>query len=379
LNLISNLFKNKREHSLVIEEIGNHFEVTYARIDAAGKEIFIRKRKKTKNLNRLKKPFFLLDKLVLALGSSRATTIESSVYLRRSKPNEIINEAELDHMIFRGLWEFLNHYRSWAAKKMSVADIDLVLANIEIKDVGLGTHRVFNPLGFKGPDFFLRLRGTFVPRAMLETINRFQSWTKYLAVVEDAGIVSATIPEPVDLAVHSDNAKTVVFSLAEAERLYLKEIPWGLMNIITAVSRIFGSDEETARLILNQYLEGRVSKRFDRLIRGAVNKEFKALLGHLASIYNKAKRKSRPNIHFNFRFTIKPPLLLFGGSKMKLMNFVKWLELQGYSIETGHGDAFNQKTQQNTLALLMHVYQYPHYDFLNQMLRRRAKWLIANP
>ena len=158
-------------------------------------------------------------------------------------------------MIFRGLWEFLNHYRSWAAKKMSVADIDLVLANIEIKDVGLGTHRVFNPLGFKGPDFFLRLRGTFVPRAMLETINRFQSWTKYLAVVEDAGIVSATIPEPVDLAVHSDNAKTVVFSLAEAERLYLKEIPWGLMNIITAVSRIFGSDEETARLILNQYLE----------------------------------------------------------------------------------------------------------------------------
>ena len=145
------------------------------------------------------------------------------------------------------------------------------------------------------------------------------------------------------------------------------------------MSQLFGSDEETARLIFNLYLQNKVSKRFARLIQSAVNREFKALLEHLASLYNKTKHKNRPNIHFNFRFLVKPPSLLFDGTKMKLMDFTKWLELQGYSIELGTKNVLNQKIQQNTLALLMHVYRYPQYEFLNQMLRRRARWLIVNP
>lgn len=378
LNLISGLSKHKRERLLIVEEICGHFEATYAKIDPVQKKIFIRWRKKFKHLLNLKEPIFPIDKLILALNSSRATTIESLIYLHRPKPQEVINEAELDHLIFRGLWEFLNHYRSWAAKKMSVTDLDLVLANVEIRDVGLGTHRVFNPLGFKGEDFFLKLRGTFTPRSMLETINRFNDWAKELILVEDVGIVSAAIPEPTDLAVHADERKTIVFSLANEERVYAKEIPWGLANILSAINETFGGDEETARLILNQYLQNKVSKRFDHLIQTAVNREFKTLLESLSSLYNKGRQKTKPNIHFNFRFTIKPPAALFESSRMKLMNFAKWLELQGYEIHVKNEDSFNLKTQQNTLALLMHTYHFPHYDFLNQLLRRRAKWLIVN-
>jgi len=147
LKTFKRVFGIRQEFCLVVEQFDDHLEAVYARVNNHKKRIKLVKRRKIKNFDKLRKPLAFIDRLVVALDSRHATTLESVVRLKRSKPQEIINEGELDHLVFRGLWEFLNRYRSWVGKKMGVSDLDLVLSDVQIREVNLGSHRVFNPTG----------------------------------------------------------------------------------------------------------------------------------------------------------------------------------------------------------------------------------------
>ena len=375
-NKISRLIKKGQERFLVIEQIDESLEATFAKINPKQKKITLLKRKKIKNLSQLKKPFFLLDKLILGLDSNHSTTIESVVCLKRSRPQEIINEAELDHLVFKGLWEFLNHYRSWTAKKMKVSDLDLILAGIEVREVSLGMHRVFNPLGFKGADFFLRLRGTFVPRSIIELISPLKNWTKSFVVVEGANIVSVSIPEETDFVVHTAKATTSIFSLSDEERIFAREFNWGFSRILAAVGKNFGVEDDIAHKILHKFISHEVSPKAHRFIESLINQEFKILLNTVESFHKKIKVE-RPRFHFNFPFVLTPGDPFFLNSRLRLVDFHKWLELKDFVIVSNIRQS-NRRFLNSTLALLTHSYDQEHYRFLNQLLRRRAKWLIPN-
>ena len=374
---ITGLFKKGQERYFVVEQINDRFEATYAKINHKRKKISILKRKKLDSLDKLKKPFWQTDRFILGLDPSSATTIESVVRLKRSRPQEIINEAELDHLIFRGLWEFLNHYRGWAARKMKISDLDLILAGIEIRDVGLGTHRVFNPLGFKGPDFFLRFRGTFVPRSLLEVISPFKKWTEDFMVIELPCVVSASIPEYKDFVVHTADLKTSVFAFKDEENLFFRELPWGFLKVLGSVARHFGTDEETAQLIIGRFLKGEVSERVHRAVESLINREFRVLLDMIGSLYNKSVIREKPTVYFNFLFNLTPPEFLFGSNRMRPVNFKKWLEIQGFSLVCKVRELDNRLLE-NPLAIVSHPYHYHHYEPLNRLLRRRAKWLVVH-
>ena len=377
--VIPSLFKNKQESSLVLEQLDNHLEATFARVGEAGKKVFVKIRKTVKDFDKLRKPFFLLDKIIVGLGSTRATTVESVIHLRRPKSEAIINETELDHLVFRALWEFLNHYRGWAAKKMGITELDVILAHIEIRDVMLGSHRVFNPAGFKGSDFSLRLRGTFASRGFITPIReRFKDWARTIIFVESGSIVSASIPEATDFVVHLANKTSTVYASREDEHLYCKECPWGYANIVSTVAKAFAVDPETAEKIINRYREGRLSDRLHRFIEGLITHEFKGLFEMLETIYTKSKSAPvRPEVYFNFGFSIPPPPALFDKPKIKILELADWLAVQGIEVASSRKHKLDPNLYQSTIALLLHPYFYPHYGFLNQILQRRAKWLIA--
>ena len=62
---------------------------------------------------------------------------------------------------------------------------------------------------------------------------------------------------------------------------------------------------------------------------------------------------------------------------LDLVHFEKGLERQGYSVIMKRArEPF--KTYDSVLTFLIHNYSYPQYQFLNQLLKRRAKWLIPH-
>jgi len=375
---LSSSIGGKVERCLVIEELDCYFEVVMARVDSLEKGIVIEKSKKVKGLNNLRRPIRKYDRLILGFDSKKATTIESVVNLKRSEFLMPLNEAEIDGLLFRGLWEFLNHYRSWVAKKMNISEMDLILANIEIIDVRLDNHRVFNPEGFRSKNFSLRFRGTFIPRSACEIVERFKDWAKDFIVVETNAILTSVLAKFNDLVVHVTDEQATVFVSKEDESLCLKSYNWGRGHILKALAEDLKVDESVADMILNKYLEAHISPKFQRFIEQQLRKQTKSFLKMLTPLFTNVSG-SKPIVHFYFRFAIPFLENFFNQAHFRLASVGEILRLQGFSIDIHKRvKNFSTKLKQSVLALLVYSFGSPKYEFLNQLLRRRAKWLIAN-
>jgi len=380
-DFIRGLFKIKAENFLVIESIDNRIQAVKAKVDFNRKEIKLKGFKLLGGFGEVRRPIFPIDKVILALDSSEATTIESLIRLKRSRPLKEITEEEMDQLIFRGLWEFLNRYRNWAAKKMGVSDLDLILANIDILDVSLGSHQVFNPLGFKGGELFLRLRGTFVPRVILPMLGNFRKWAKNFVVVEGTSILAAALGELADFVVHSSQLKTTIFSSRNEERAYIKGLSWGGNNLINSFSNELAVDSEVGSRIMERYINNQLSDRVARFIDRLLGEEFKKFLENLEQFYSKKAAGHRPIVHFNFRFNLPAYSSWLQGFRGQRILFDELAAEQGFKI-VHHRRGWVRdflKTNNSILALLTHQYSHPQYEFLNRLLRRRAKWLIPHP
>ncbi|MDI6734022.1 MAG: hypothetical protein QMD50_00810 [Patescibacteria group bacterium] len=378
LNKISNLFGGKTERCLVIEELDHCVEVVAAQVDNLDKKIMIEKSRKSGRLNNLRRPLRQYDRLILGLNSKKATTIESIVNLKRSEPTIPLNETEIDNLLFRGLWEFLNHYRSWAAKKMNVAEMDLILFNVEVVDVRLGNHHVFNPEGFRGKDFSLRFRGTFIPRSVSQLVEKFRVWAKDFIVVEATAILVSILASLNDLVVSVSDEYTTVFVYKEDESLYLKGYDWGRVRILDELAKDLRIDNDVASQILNSYIELRISSKFQRFIEQKIRKQVKDFLKMLSPTYSSISGL-KSTTHFLFRFNLPFLETFFNRVHFRLAAVCETLRLQGFSIDINKRvKDFSVKLNQNILALLVYPFSAPKYEFLNQLLRRRAKWLIAN-
>ena len=363
-------FRRQYEKCLIIEHIDGGFYITQANVNNKDKKIHFKRNWIEDDLSKIKRPLLVsVDKLVLALDSSQATTIESVINLKRSRPEETINDGELEHLIFRALWEFLNRYRVWTAKKMGVKDLDLVLASIDIRDVRLSNHRIFNPLGFRGSEFSLRLRGTFIPRSVIVHLHRFKPWTRFLTVIESLTILLNAIPKPDRFLVQSTHNQTTVFSFDDEEQIYHKKITWGGEHLVKSVAKMLLVEEDVAHLILERYINNQVSERMRRLIDREWREQFQILF----------KKINYKQAHFDFRFALPKQGAWLTPVNNRLVKLHKTLSEQGFEFKFNKRmKHFPLETNNMTLALLTEQYSYPQYQLLNQMLRRRSKWLIPN-
>jgi hypothetical protein len=367
------------EDFLVIEELDDRVLVVHANVDNVSKRIVINQKYSVRNFADVKGRLLPVDKLVIALSPDSATTVERTVELKRAENKNPITENELDILVFRGLWEFLNHYRAWAAKKMGVSEFDLVLANIYINDVRLGNHRVFNPIGFNSKYFALNIRGTFIPRSLLPIIERFKKMGRDLQVVEGPSVLNSFVGDENCFSIQAAYAKSFIFICREDEKLFVKSCPWGSTNIVGAVAKFFGVDDDVAELILERYNRHEMSPRLIRSIKRLFRKEFNNLTSLLNPIYIRLAEDKKAKTCLHFRFAV--PSFDFSCADLKIVpaNFDENLRREGYNIITSKGvKNFSAKLDQSILALLVYPYEKSQYAFLNQLLRRRVKWLVPN-
>ena len=359
----------KAERYIIIEDRDPAFRAVEAIVDERAGEIIITRDGLVDDYKTLRRPLAAADKLIVSFPPGRATTVESVVSVRRTKTKEPINEGELDYLVFKGLWEFLNENRIWAAHKMRIADFDMILTNVEVSNVAVDGHNVVTPLGLEGTKVVFTIRGTFVPRSVLPIVESIRRAGHVVRIIEGMAVASAFIGDGV--VVHGGRRRTYVYSSDARGVRFRHQRRWGTRSLELAVSSSLGISQSNAIVILERYLTGRVSNRFNGVIAERIGRQLRKF-SRVVQEVSSAKDVVRVNV----------PQVLYKqmsvkAGKIYYADVQKLLADRGFRVimETGQSHPLDDTTY---LAYLGSALFSTHYGELNRILRRRARWLTHN-
>lgn len=356
------------ERYLVIEEASGGFRATIARTKSA--EIKILKTFRVAELKKLKKLFyFKFDKIVLALDSQKVATVQDSFSIPTSSRMEAISDSELENLVFKALWEFLNKYRKWAAKKLSVSSTSLSLNDVQVRGVRLDSHRLFNPTGFKGSEIEFTLKGTFVTRQLLADVSDLNAMGK-ISIIEKGAALASFLENDRELLVSIGEERTDVFLKDGSREIFEEELNWGVRKLKEKVSEEFGVDYETAEKLIAVYAKGLTSDVVGRRFKRIIAEGFRDLL--------KLVNVRRKKFTFFFESSVLPTGILLGDVKANVCRFDEELTRRNLRITAAKSVRFDLFQNQGTAILLIYSYVDQRYDFLNAMLRRRTGWLVSH-
>ncbi|MCL4399886.1 hypothetical protein M1506_01260 [Patescibacteria group bacterium] len=358
------------EDYLIIEEENGRMEATVAKINSKEKEIRIAKKFDAKNAKKLGRFSVMnFNKIIFALSSAHASTIQDSFKIKTPSRSESITEAELENMVFKAFWEFLNKYRSVTAKKFNVTDVSLVLTDIQATGVKIDSHNLFNPVDFRGNEVEFTLRGTFITREFYHDIVEVAKKGS-LSVVEKGSVLTSLLVENESVLADVGDYKTDIFYKKGDSEMFVDEISWGTHKLKEGVSEEFGVDYETAEKLISLYSEGGASETINKHFKKALNEEFLKLISGV-----KTKRK-KVFLYFD-SMTVRREILPKENG-VELFRFDEDLSRRNFRVSADENVSFDSFRNQSTLALLFYSYADPRYDVLNAMLRRRAGWLVSN-
>ena len=367
---IPKTIRRDTERYLIIEETNGGFRATIAKTNSREKEIRILKTFEVKEIKKLKKLFyFKFDKVVLALDSQTVATVQDVFGIATSSRMEAITDSELEDLVFKALWEFLNKYRNWAAKKLNVSDAGIILNDVQVRGVKLDSHRLFNPAGFKGGEITFTLKGTFITRQLYSDIADLSAMGKISIIEKNAALVSF-LEDDRELLVSIGEERTDVF-LKDGEReIFKEELNWGVRRLKEKVSEEFGVDYETAERLIGVYSQGLTSEAVGRRFKRIIAEGF----GDLLRLVNVRGKK----FTFYFESSVLPTEILLRDVKTNVCRFDEELTRRNLRITKSKRVKFDLFQNQGTATLLIYSYVDERYEFLNAMLERRAGWLVSH-
>ncbi len=367
---ILNAVNKGSERYLIIEQSGDGFETTVVRVNTKEGEMKILKRFKVAELKELKRNLYAkFDKVVLAFDSSGATTIKDSFKVKTLSRREVITDHELEDLTFKALWEFLNKYRSWAAKKLNVSDASLVLNDIQVTAVRLDSHNLFNPVGFKGGELEFILKGTFIARQLYHDASEIRKIGK-ISIIERVAAIASFLNRDKSFLADVRDDRTDVFYRADDSERFVEEVNWGVRNLKGRVSEEFGVDYDTAERLIEIYSKGLVSE--------AIGRRFTRILSDELGVLVKKVNGNKRNFVFYFGSLVLPDDILSKRTKGGFFRLDEELSRKNLKLSISRKTRFDILKNQGTIALITHSYVDPRYDFLNAMLRRRAGWIVSN-
>lgn len=373
---MNRIFKGKEERYLVVEERDGEYAMTRATLDGEHKRIAIIERRSVANLKDIRRLWRGPTRLIFALSGRKAATVEGLVAVERSGAGAEISETELEELVSKGLWEFLNRYRPWALKKLGVADLDLAMSDIQVREVLLDGRKIFNPAGFDGRTLSFRLRATFVARSIVPLVARFRSWGP-ISVVE-SGSVLAAVSDDGEWLVLPEGGTTLIYRRRKEESALFKEIPWDAGAVSRDLRADLFLDEETLTALVERYDAGLISERIRRLIDASLHRSLESLAGAVQDAIARSGAK-RPLVRYHLDWPFRPQAAWKGRLHGELLRLDEDIERENFFLEVGKKAAgFSAWRDQSIIALLLYSYESPKYGYLNRVLRRRVPWLIPN-
>ena len=306
------------------------------------------------------------NKIILALEPRRVATIESSVCVSRVHPDSLIDEGELDSLLFHALWSFLNKFRPLAAKKLNTTELDLVIANIALFGVRLQGHTVFNPLDFSGKDIEFFFRVSFISRSLLPSLERIAKYSHIGPVVVERGAILASIAAKPGILFVVDERDTFWYEMGN-ECGFRGSFSWGFGDIYKSLGDSFGVSPHYAHRVIERFSSHRLSLKTQGIIEKIIRDEYKKFRDcgniSLADEHHELLRGESRVIHFEDQMISS---LFLSDERYKIADAIPF----AFQDNSWSGDCSLSS------SLVTFPFVHPQYEYLNQLLRRRAKWLV---
>lgn len=375
INFIRNLpsFFRREKHCVLIEEEEGSICITEARISETEKTIRITNRVRGESLEEFTQPLFKADYLVLAMYEKNATTVQNTVHLFRNDPEKKMTEEEFEQLISRGLWEYMNGYRGFSAKKMESNETDTVLFDITVAELSIDGHIVVSPVGITGKNLSIRLRGTFLTRKKIEEIRILEQWANAVIPVEANGILSVFLAGEKDTALFCGEKRTSAFHARKDRTLYAGDMQWSLEQILEEIRGELLVDEDTAHDIFETFSTEKMSPAFSNFIERIFSKNIKTFLASIDEAAKKQGRANAPTIHLIFSMPMPPEeRWLKNAGRFKINSLEEKFGNAGFKSI----DPKERAEEFRTYVLAACPMLFSKNDAANKLLLHRAKWLI---
>lgn len=389
-------FTVKTPNFLVIEIVNHYLQITILRADFADKKITVY-RNWIKELEKLNSDYLLREirkvlkkiprksdfEVILNLDSNLATTIYSSVSLVRSKPKDVIDEADLDNLISQAIWRFFDKQRPKAAKKMSVEEIDVLLSDVRIRGIKVDGHKVVNPLGFKAKSIEIYLSETLAVRNFIKGLREIMPANKIVFVSEAGTTLSHTLLKSVKeknplFLVNLFPNQTNVFHASPGRLYHIDSFNWGGNSLVNNLTESFRLDGAVARAMIDIYNKNAGSPHFSRRLENILIDESQVLANGIESIVPDAGK-----IYINPYFNLPSCFVSDRFESRFSKNFnVQLLSTDSVMKNSGFTLQFNKSAQKirnlaTLLSVLSELSSMPKNEKISYLANRRVRWLLS--
>ena len=295
---------------------------------------------------------------ILDLDSKSAVTIFTLVTIPHDNPRQEIGLVDLENYISQAIWKTFDGCRNEAAARLEVDEADLLLTEARVMEIKIDGHPVINPHGFTGSKLDVTLVITMVKR---------EKFIEEADIILEGGSVRAHLlakNQGLKDAIYIEvKGNTTTFFRITPERIaYLSEFNWGEKEITELLRGELGlMDDHSARELHLRYVEGnlgeKAAKKIDKIFYSAFNT---FINGGVMTLKNflKPRVDSLPAIYLKSFFPLPESVyrkrFSFNGKKIRFLNVTDALALQDFVDDNIH----------NT------------YEELNQLAKRRIKWLM---
>ncbi|MBU4348014.1 hypothetical protein KJ671_00715 [Patescibacteria group bacterium] len=396
LKQVVSKFTGKKPDFLVIEIINHYIQVTLLKADFSNKNILICKNI-TKDIKKLDVPYLLKEvknilrkipkksdfNVILNLDSSLASTVYSSVSLIRSKPKELIDEADLDNLISQVIWKFFDKHRSKVSKKMGIEEIDVLLGDVRIRGIKVDGHKVVNPLGFKAKSVEIYLSETFTIRDFIKGIREIMPLNKIVFVSEAGTILSHTLFDSIEennplFLVNLFPNQTSIFKASVGHLHHIDNFNWGGNALVEKLRNNFKLDNAVAKTVIETYNRNDGSPRFIKKLENIFIEESRSLINGIESLASE-EGAVFINPYFNF-----PSCLISDRFQSKFNKKFKLQLLSTDSIMKSFGFTvqFNKSVKKirnlaTLSSVLLELSLMPKNKKISYLANRRVRWLLS--
>lgn len=300
---------------------------------------------------------------VFGLDSQLAVTVFSSVVVPHESRGEI-SEADLENYLSKAVWKSFDVLRKEAAERLGVSEIDLILAGARVVGMKVDGHEVLNPHGFVGRTLEISLCITMVKRGVLES-GKDKNNEAGVEIFEKGSAAAYLLSRLLGLSrllyIEIEDDKTKLFLVTPIRTSYLNEFDWGKSHIAETYASSFGVPTETAFEIYGSFIKGDVSLTVLEKMRRVFYSAFKKFIdGLTVNVKNfpDLDLKRLPPIYIRSNFPLPEEM-----SKRAFMLGKKRARFISLDKEMDIGDLVNNSP-------------YNAYEWLNQLARRRIRWLM---